>query len=124
MTRATLLLALASISLTALAQVTLRKAMLGAPAQWSTPAEIMRSALALALSPYLIAGMALYAMSIVLWLAVLSRTEVSLAYPLASVGFIITAIVAYFTLGESLTPARLFGILLICVGVVLVSRTA
>ena len=98
--------------------------MLGAPAEWSTATEVARSALTLALSLHLIAGMALYAVSIVLWLAVLSRAKVSAAYPLASVGFIITAIIAHIALCESLMLVRMLGILLICAGVVLVSGTA
>ncbi len=123
MNRLTIGLALSSVSLTALAQVTLRKAMLTGPAAWSSAREIAVSVATLLLNPYLIAGMTLYAVSIVLWLAVLSRAEVSAAYPMASIGFIITAVVAHFALGEVLSVTRLLGIALICAGVVLVSKS-
>lgn len=73
---------------------------------------------------YLLGGLALYSISIVVWLIVLSRAEVSAAYPLASLGFIITAVIAYFLLGEQVTFMRLSGILLICLGVILVASSA
>lgn len=124
MNRLTIGLAFTSIVLTALAQVTLKKAMLNAPVAWSGVREVAASVIVLLLNPFLIAGMALYAVSIVLWLAVLSRAEVSAAYPMAAIGFIITAVIAHVTLGEALPVTRMLGIGLICAGVILISRSA
>ena len=68
--------------------------------------------------------MTCYALSIGIWLIVLGKTEVSVAYPLLSIGFIITAIIGYFYLDESVSLTRIAGIALICFGIVVVSRSA
>jgi multidrug transporter EmrE-like cation transporter len=54
---------------------------------------------------------------------VLAKTEVSLAYPLLSIGYIMTAIVGYYFLGENVNLARIGGIALICFGTLLISRS-
>jgi multidrug transporter EmrE-like cation transporter len=68
--------------------------------------------------------MACYCLSIGIWLIVLSRLEVSAAYPLLSIGYIITAVVGYFFLHENVDSSRIAGIALICVGIVFISRSA
>lgn len=69
-------------------------------------------------------GLLCYVVSVLVWLVVLSRAEISLAYPMVSVGYVVTALAAYFWLGEQLGPMRLAGILVIIIGVWLVARTA
>jgi multidrug transporter EmrE-like cation transporter len=56
-------------------------------------------------------------------MAVLSRVEVSFAYPFLSIGYVVVAIVGYYFFNESLTLTRILGILIICVGVYLISRS-
>jgi len=68
------------------------------------------------------AGMFCYGTSVCVWLAALSKAPVSTAYPMLSLGYIVVAAVSVLWLGETLTPAKVMGIALICVGVVLVSR--
>lgn len=55
---------------------------------------------------------------------VLSRVEVSYAYPLLSVGYIVTALAGYYFFSEALTPVRWLGIVTICIGVWLITRTS
>jgi multidrug transporter EmrE-like cation transporter len=69
------------------------------------------------------AGMVCYAASVCVWLAALSKAPVSTAYPMLSLGYVVVAAVSVMWLGESMTPAKVFGIALICAGVVLVSRS-
>ena len=57
-------------------------------------------------------------------LVVLSRVEVSAAYPMLSIGYVLAAVMGYFFLGESVGVERMAGIALICGGVLLVARTA
>ena len=109
------------MSLNALAQVVLRKAMLLLPPL--SLANPLRLALQLLSNPYLWAGLCCYALSIGLWLAVLSKVQVSLAYPMLSVGYIIAAVLGYVFLHESLSSHRMLGIGVICLGVLLISRT-
>ena len=64
-----------------------------------------------------------YILSIGLWLVVLSKVDVSYAYPFLSIGYILSAVVGYFVFGENVTPIRIAGIVVICLGVVLISRS-
>ena len=80
--------------------------------------------LKVALNPFVIAGLTFYVISVVVWLLVLSRVEVSSAYPMLSVGYIVTALVGTFFLSETLTASGWSGILLICVGVWMLTRAS
>lgn len=64
-------------------------------------------------------GFLCYAVSIALWLVVLSRVEVSYAYPFLSIGYIVTAFIGYYFLGETMSIYKISGIAAICLGVVL-----
>jgi len=70
------------------------------------------------------AGMVCYAASVCVWLAALSKAPVSTAYPMLSLGYVVVAAVSVLWLGESMGPAKVIGIALICAGVVLVSRSS
>jgi multidrug transporter EmrE-like cation transporter len=69
-------------------------------------------------------GMICYGLSLCVWLAALSKAPVSTAYPMLSLGYIVVAAVSVLWLGETLSPAKVMGIVLICAGVVLVSRSS
>jgi multidrug transporter EmrE-like cation transporter len=69
-------------------------------------------------------GMFCYAASVCVWLAALSKAPVSTAYPMLSLGYVVVAVVSVLWLGEGMAPAKVFGIALICAGVVLVSRSS
>ena len=56
----------------------------------------------IAFQPYILTGMACYAVSLVVWIMALSRVPVSIAYPMLSIGYVINAFVAYFWFGEAL----------------------
>ena len=59
----------------------------------------------------------------IFWLAVLSRVDLSYAYPMLAFGYVVTALLARVLFGEAISPTRWAGIVVICIGVVLVSRT-
>ena len=70
------------------------------------------------------AGMVCYAASVCVWLGALSKAPVSTAYPMLSLGYVVVAAVSVAWLGESMPPAKVLGIALICAGVILVSRSS
>jgi multidrug transporter EmrE-like cation transporter len=70
-----------------------------------------------------VAGLGCYVLSVVLWLVALSRVEVSVAYPMLSLGYVVNAVAAWSLFGESLGPARWAGIALILLGVFVVARS-
>lgn len=73
-------------------------------------------------SPFVLLGIVCYALSLIVWLLVLSRSEVGYAYPLLSIGYVLTAILAYFLFGESLSLIRVLGIGMIMMGVFCITR--
>ena len=77
----------------------------------------------LATEPHIVGGLACYVISVVIWVMALSRVEVSVAYPLLSIGYVVNAIAAWYLFGEAVTPMRLAGIGVIIVGVCLVARS-
>ena len=79
--------------------------------------------LRLAIEPHILAGLACYAVSVVVWVVALSKVPVSMAYPMLSIGYVVNAIAAYYLLGEAVTPMRLAGIGVIIVGVFIVARS-
>ncbi len=79
-------------------------------------------ALRLAFEPHIAAGILCYLASLVVWLMGLSRIDVSVAYPMLSLGYVLNAAGAWYLLGESLGPLRIAGIGFIIVGVVLIGR--
>ncbi|MDX3909588.1 MAG: EamA family transporter [Sphingobium sp.] len=122
MNPATFGIVLVSVLLNAMAQVVLRKAM--TVSILPPPREVIALGTALVSNVWLWGGMLCYALSIGLWLVVLGRLQVSVAYPMLSIGYIIAALMGVFLLGESLGPARMLGIALICLGVIVIGRTA
>ena len=73
--------------------------------------------------PFLL-GFACYGVSLVVWIAALSRVPVTVAYPMLSIGYVLNALIARWWLGESLSTGGWAGILLICAGVWLIARQA
>jgi multidrug transporter EmrE-like cation transporter len=86
------------------------------------PDNILPVATRFAGEPHIMAGVFCYGLSLIVWIMGLSRVEVSVAYPLLSLGYVINAAAAWYLFGEVLTPARIAGIGLIIVGVYFVAR--
>jgi len=68
-------------------------------------------------------GMFLYGFSALLWLVVLSRMELSFAYPLLSVGYVLILLCSWLIFKENVSLVRWGGVLVICCGVFLISRS-
>ena len=77
----------------------------------------------LALEPHILGGLTCYVISVVVWIMALSRVEVSIAYPMLSIGYVLNALAAWYWFGEALTTMRMTGIVVIIVGVYLVARS-
>ncbi|MBE0477712.1 EamA family transporter [Candidatus Aerophobetes bacterium] len=74
-------------------------------------------------SPFVLLGLFLYAVSTIFWLTVLSRLDLSYAYPMISVSYALVLIFSWIFFQERFGLMRFFGVLLICGGVFLVSRS-
>jgi multidrug transporter EmrE-like cation transporter len=75
-------------------------------------------------SPLVILGLFLYGLGALAWIAVLSRMDLSLAYPFLALNFVLVALVSRFFLGETIPSLRWAGIAVICVGILLVARSS
>jgi len=71
---------------------------------------------------HIVAALFCYALSVVIWILALSRVPVSIAFPLLSMAYIVTAVAAWYLLGETLSLTKLAGIGVIILGVVIISR--
>lgn len=74
-------------------------------------------------NPYVIVGLAIYVSGTVFWLTALSRVDLSYAYPFASLSYVLMLIASWLLFKEDITPLRLLGSLIVCVGVFLISRS-
>ena len=79
-------------------------------------------ALELIKEKFVVLGIVLYIFATLLWLVILSKTELSFAYPLLSIGYLLIALFSKIFLNENVTSIRLLGILLISIGVFLLLR--
>lgn len=81
------------------------------------------SAVQLLLHPGIIGGLVCYVVSVVVWIVALSRVEVSVAYPMLSLGYVVNAALAWWLFGEALNPQRWIGIAVVIIGVILIARS-
>ena len=75
----------------------------------------------LVLNPFIFSGLAFYAVSTILWLIALSKTNLSFVYPFASLVFVLVMLSARFVFLEPVPLIRYVGIAMICFGFLLSS---
>ena len=76
----------------------------------------------LATNVYIYLGFLCYFVSIWLWLSVLKKIDVIIAYPFISLGIVFTTFFAWFFYNEPLNMFKITGIIVICIGVVILSH--
>jgi multidrug transporter EmrE-like cation transporter len=124
MNKTVALLIAANVLMTSLAQILLKGGM-SAPAVTRSLGEGLRwsAALVIATNPLVAAGLAMYFLAAGVWLLVLARVEISLAYPFVGVGFIVTMLLGWMVYGDTLSVARVTGTLLIAFGVAVLATS-
>ncbi|HYW92938.1 MAG TPA: SMR family transporter [Gammaproteobacteria bacterium] len=88
--------------------------------QWN---GAVATGLKLAFEPHILGGLACYVVSVVVWILALSRVDVSIAYPMLSIGYVVNALAAWALLGESMNLSKLVGIGIIILGVFVLARS-
>jgi drug/metabolite transporter (DMT)-like permease len=83
----------------------------------------VKSIFDLSLSPTVMLGLFCYFSSAGLWIATLTRLELSQAYPLLGLSYVLVLLASYFLLGESVSMYRILGTVLIIFGVVIIGVT-
>jgi drug/metabolite transporter (DMT)-like permease len=119
----TIFIAIISIALSVAAQFSLKAGMSGegVRAALAQPYSL-RTLFDLLTDKYVLGGFLLYGLGAVVWLGVLSKWDVSKAYPLVGMGFVFTVAIG-FLVGEQVTVPRVIGVALICAGVYMVGRS-
>jgi multidrug transporter EmrE-like cation transporter len=71
----------------------------------------------------ILAGLACYVISLLVWIIGLSRADVTVAYPMLSLGYVAAAFGAWIFLGEAVSLQRMLALGVIVAGVALLART-
>lgn len=74
-------------------------------------------------SPWVFAGLCTFVISMASHLYVLSKVELSFAYPFLSLAYVAVAVFAFLLWREDLNAYRIAGIAFICVGTVLIAQS-
>ncbi|MES1998550.1 MAG: SMR family transporter [Pseudomonadota bacterium] len=117
------LLILSGVLLNACAQLLLKAGTNSVGTFSFTADNVWPIGLKLASEPHILGGLTCYVISVVVWIMALSRVEVSLAYPMLSIGYVVNALAAWWLFGEALTIERLVGIGVIIFGVFILARS-
>ena len=72
--------------------------------------------------PWVFAGLVTFVISMASHLYVLSKVELSFAYPFLSLAYVAVAVAAWLLFSENLNAWRIAGIGLICIGTVLIAQ--
>jgi multidrug transporter EmrE-like cation transporter len=106
----------------AIAQILLKKGMTGDGAGILSSNAPIATIIASVLTPFVIIGLALYVVAMGSHMIVLSKLDVSVAYPLLSLAYVVVAVYAVLVMNESFTLSRAAGLVLICLGTWLITR--
>lgn len=74
-------------------------------------------------TPKLILGVVMLSIFFFLWLAVLSWEDLSVALPMQALNFVLVAFLSQYFLHETVTPMRWGGTVMVCIGVMLITRS-
>ena len=65
-------------------------------------------------------GLCIFGVSTLLWLYILPKVKFSIAYPINSIAYIYSMFAAFFIFGESITLTKVFGTLIIILGIIVI----
>ena len=123
MTWAAFALVLTGVLLNAVAQLALKASVSDTGIISLDMQSLLSSAGSLATNLWLWLGLACYAISVVVWILALSRVDVSIAYPMLSIGYIVNAFAAWHLFDEPMNLGKIVGIGIIIVGVYILARS-
>lgn len=123
MTWAAFALVITGVLLNAIAQLALKASVSETGVISLDLPSLLSSASSLIVNVWLWLGLVCYGVSVVVWILALSRVDVSIAYPMLSIGYVLNAIAAWHLFDEPMGPGRLVGIGIIILGVYVLARS-
>jgi len=113
-----------SVSLAVVGQLLLKIGMLRIGRFSLSISNIVQQYARILLNPFVITGIVGFGLSMLVWLYVLSRLQLSIAYPFVALNYVLILFASHFFLKEAITPLKIMGVAVILIGVYLVSRGA
>ena len=113
---------LTSVFLSVVAQILLKHGMSNSNVQTALELDALNAVITIFTNISVLGGLAAYVSSAGIWLLVLSKIDVSKAYPFVGIGFIGTMMFAHWFLNEPLTLTKVLGTSLVLLGVLLISQ--
>ena len=116
---------LACVLMNVTAQVMMKHAMRGKSAHFGdgTPVDIVLGGFKLLFNPLIIGALSLYALGVVFWLFILSRFDLSYAYPFGALSYVLITAASWFIFKEDIPAMRLVGIGCIMIGILILARS-
>lgn len=106
----------------AAAQIMLKYGMMNIGSAAFANANVVLKVLGILLSPFVFLGLCTFVLSMASHLFVLSRVELSYAYPFLSLAYVIVAIATWYLFGEDMNASRVAGIAFICMGTAFIAQ--
>jgi multidrug transporter EmrE-like cation transporter len=108
----------------AAAQIMLKQGMMSlGPLTFSAETMIQRM-FQIIFNPWVFIGLTTFVISMGSHLFVLSKVDLSFAYPFLSLAYVVVAVVAWLVFKEELGAYKIMGIALICAGTILIAQSA
>ena len=120
---ANLIFIITSVLLNALAQILLKAGMKNFN-NIDLKNNVIQTFISIAINPYIICGFISYGISILLWLWVLSKVDVSYAYPFQALGYIVVTILAWLIFQENINLTRIIALIFITLGLIILALSA
>ena len=118
-----LILIISSVFLNAIAQIFLKSGMSSlAPIKFDQ--SILKTSLLIISNGYNVLGFLSYGFSIIIWLWVLAKVDVSFAYPFQALGYILVTILAWMIFNEEINMLRILALIIISIGLIILALSA
>jgi multidrug transporter EmrE-like cation transporter len=73
---------------------------------------------------WILGGIFLHFCALIFWLWALSYVEISYAYPFLALGYVMVGAMAWLWLGEDISLAKIIGMAVIMIGILIISRSS
>jgi drug/metabolite transporter (DMT)-like permease len=117
-----IIIILTAVMLAVVGQI-LVKAGLNALGEVNFSSGIIQTYLKIFLSPLVLIGTISYTFSVFVWIYALTKTDLSFAFPFVSLSYVLIILSSWLILGETIPLLRWIGVIIICLGVLIISRT-
>ena len=117
-----IILILTAIFLAVIGQILVKKG-LNSLGHIDFSSGLFRNYVKIFLSPAVLIGTFLYISSAFFWIYSLTKVDLSFAFPFLSLSYVLIILASWLLLGENIPLLRWIGVIVICIGVFLISRS-